>query len=91
MCTRRCPAATELERAWSRQAVRFIEQAAKHEARMTAEERRTLLDLEPCAEATLVWARPLVVPVEREVSESQLTPGPACGMAPDGWAMVASI
>jgi hypothetical protein len=40
------PAASKLERVWSRQVVRFIEQAAKHEARMTAKERRTLLELE---------------------------------------------
>ena len=39
-------AASELERAWSRQVVRFIGRAAKAEARMTAEERRTLLDVE---------------------------------------------
>jgi hypothetical protein len=32
--------------AWREQAVRFIEQASKRDARLTAEERRTLLDLE---------------------------------------------
>jgi len=40
------PAASELERAWSRQAVRFMEQAQKREAGMSAAERRALLDLE---------------------------------------------
>ena len=33
--------------AWREQAVRFIEQASKRDARLTAEERRTLPDLEP--------------------------------------------
>ena len=32
--------------AWREQAVRFIEQASKRDARLTAEERRTLLDFE---------------------------------------------
>jgi hypothetical protein len=40
------PAGSELERAWSRQVVRFMDQATKREARMTFEERRALLDLE---------------------------------------------
>jgi hypothetical protein len=31
--------------AWREQAVRFIEQASKRDARLTAEQRRTLLDL----------------------------------------------
>jgi hypothetical protein len=40
------PAASELERAWSRQVVRFIGDADKRERRMPAEERQALLDLE---------------------------------------------